>query len=159
MERLYREIRRYKWLLLSFIFRVVVLYISVDYSNYVYLTQACPTAIIDFSIMSIILIVEIIFIVHNLIDYLNLDKLVLIRISKIDYLLIIIKKIISSVISLTIVGCLISMIAGEIVGYLFFLDRIYLVLISLFSSFIFVKYKESFGCILIYLLMVLVRQI
>lgn len=147
MERLYREIRRYKWLLLSFIFRVVVLYISVDYSNYVYLTQACPTAIIDFSIMSIILIVEIIFIVHNLIDYLNLDKLVLIRISRIDYLLIIIKKIISSVISLIIVG------------YLFFLDRIYLVLISLFSSFIFVKYKESFGCILIYLLMVLVRQI
>lgn len=88
-----------------------------------------------------------IFIVHNLIDYLNLDKLVLIRISRIDYLLIIIKKIISSVISLIIVG------------YLFFLDRIYLVLISLFLSFIFVKYKESFGCILIYLLMVLVRQI
>lgn len=147
MERLYREISRYKWLLLSFIIRLVVLYISVDYSNYIYLTQACPTAIIDFSIMSIILIVEIIFIVHNLIDYLNLDKLVLIRISRIDYLLIIIKKIISSVISLIIVG------------YLFFLDRIYLVLISLFLSFIFVKYKESFGCILIYLLMVLVRQI
>lgn len=151
-------IKRFKFLVLSFLIRMIILYISVNFDNYIYLTQKCPVSIVDFSIMSMLLIVEILFLVDNLIYYMKIDKFVLIRIEKRNYQLIIFKKIVSSVLYLTLTGVLVSIVSCQPLNYAYFLDRISLVVIALISSFVWVEYKETLGCILIYVVVIIFRM-
>lgn len=93
MEKLVRY-RKYTFLIVSLIIRLIIYGITNgNYQRYLYLTQDCPRSLVDFAIMSLLLIVEIIFIINYVLDYLNIELWVLLRLNKQEYLMMIIKRV------------------------------------------------------------------
>ncbi|WP_296874973.1 hypothetical protein [Thomasclavelia sp.] len=156
MEKLVRY-RKYTFLIVSLIIRLIIYGITNDnYQRYLYLTQDCPRSLVDFAIMSLLLIVEIIFIINYVLDYLNIELWVLLRLNKQEYLMMIIKRVLLVNVLLMLASSVIILLMKVNFVYLL-IDRLVLLFFSMISTLILIKYQRNICYIFLYLMMIIFR--
>ena len=125
---------------------------------YILLSQGCPFNLIHFSIMSLLLISDIMFLIDYTYYYITLDCFINVRLEKNKYYTIILKKVISGTTILFISSLLIPYYNVDALLQVVF-DKMTLLVIFSIMLMTCIKYKKTDGIILCYFIMVLLRYL
>lgn len=146
---------KYRFLCLSFVLKILIYSITPTSKYYILLSQGCPLNIIHFSIMSLVLLSDIMFLIDYTYYYINLECFITVRIEK-KYYAIILKKLIGGIILLIISSFLIPYYSVDLF-FLIILDKLSLLIVFFLILITCLKYKKTDGIVLCYFIMVLLR--
>lgn len=149
---------KYRFLCLSIFLRMLIYMLTPTSEYYILLSQGCPFNLIHFSIMSLLLISDIMFLIDYTYYYITLDCFINVRLEKNKYYTIILKKVISGAIILFISSLLIPYYDADALLYVVF-DKMTLLVIFSIMLMTCIKYKKTDGIILCYFIMVLLRYL
>lgn len=137
----------------------MLIYVLTPTSEYyILLSQGCPLNLIHFSIMSLLLISDIMFLIDYTYYYITLDCFINVRLEKNKYYTIILKKVISGTIILFLSSLLIPYYNVDALLQVVF-DKMTLLVIFSIMLMTRIKYKKTDGIILCYFIMVLLRYL
>ena len=149
---------KYRFLCLSIFLRMLIYVLTPTSEYYILLSQGCPLNLIHFSIMSLLLISDIMFLIDYTYYYITLDCFINVRLEKNKYYTIILKKVISGTIILFISSLLIPYYNADALLQVVFDKMTLLVIFSIMLTTC-IKYKKTDGIILCYFIMVLLRYL
>lgn len=149
---------KYRFLCLSIFLRMLIYVLTPTSEYYILLSQGCPLNLIHFSIMSLLLISDIMFLIDYTYYYITLDCFINVRLEKKKYYTIILKKVISGTIILFISSLLIPYYNADALLHVV-LDKMTLLVIFSIMLMTCIKYKKTDGIILCYFIMVLLRYL
>lgn len=149
---------KYRFLCLSIFLRMLIYMLTPTSEYYILLSQGCPFNLIHFSIMSLLLISDIIFLIDYTYYYITLDCFINVRLEKNKYYTIILKKVISGTTILFISSLLIPYYNVDALLQVVF-DKMTLLVIFSIMLMTCIKYKKTDGIILCYFIMVLLRYL
>lgn len=149
---------KYRFLCLSIFLRMLIYVLTPTSEYYILLSQGCPLNLIHFSIMSLLLISDIMFLIDYTYYYITLDCFINVRLEKNKYYTIILKKVISGAIILFISSLLIPYYDADALLQVVF-DKMTLLVIFSIMLMTCIKYKKTDGIILCYFIMVLLRYL
>lgn len=149
---------KYRFLCLSIFLRMLIYMLTPTSEYYILLSQGCPFNLIHFSIMSLLLISDIMFLIDYTYYYITLDCFINVRLEKNKYYTIILKKVISGAIILFISSLLIPYYDADALLQVVF-DKMTLLVIFSIMLMTCIKYKKTDGIILCYFIMVLLRYL
>lgn len=149
---------KYRFLCLSIFLRMLIYVLTPTSEYYILLSQGCPFNLIHFSIMSLLLISDIMFLIDYTYYYITLDCFINVRLEKNKYYTIILKKVISGAIILFISSLLIPYYDADALLQVVF-DKMTLLVIFSIMLMTCIKYKKTDGIILCYFIMVLLRYL
>lgn len=149
---------KYRFLCLSIFLRMLIYMLTPTSEYYILLSQGCPLNLIHFSIMSLLLISDIMFLIDYTYYYITLDCFINVRLEKNKYYTIILKKVISGTIILFISSLLIPYYNADALLQVV-LDKMTLLVIFSIMLMTCIKYKKTDGIILCYFIMVLLRYL
>lgn len=149
---------KYRFLCLSIFLRMLIYVLTPTSEYYILLSQGCPLNLIHFSIMSLLLISDIMFLIDYTYYYITLDCFINVRLEKNKYYTIILKKVISGTIILFISSLLIPYYNADALLQVV-LDKMTLLVIFSIMLMTCIKYKKTDGIILCYFIMVLLRYL
>lgn len=149
---------KYRFLCLSIFLRMLIYMLTPTSEYYILLSQGCPLNLIHFSIMSLLLISDIMFLIDYTYYYITLDCFINVRLEKNKYYTIILKKVISGAIILFISSLLIPYYDADALLQVVF-DKMTLLVIFSIMLMTCIKYKKTDGIILCYFIMVLLRYL
>lgn len=149
---------KYRFLCLSIFLRMLIYMLTPTSEYYILLSQGCPFNLIHFSIMSLLLISDIMFLIDYTYYYITLDCFINVRLEKNKYYTIILKKVISGAIILFISSLLIPYYDADALLYVVF-DKMTLLVIFSIMLMTCIKYKKTDGIILCYFIIVLLRYL
>lgn len=149
---------KYRFLCLSIFLRMLIHVLTPTSEYYILLSQGCPLNLIHFSIMSLLLISDIMFLIDYTYYYITLDCFINVRLEKNKYYTIILKKVISGAIILFISSLLIPYYDADALLQVVF-DKMTLLVIFSIMLMTCIKYKKTDGIILCYFIMVLLRYL
>lgn len=149
---------KYRFLCLSIFLRMLIYMLTPTSEYYILLSQGCPLNLIHFSIMSLLLISDIMFLIDYTYYYITLDCFINVRLEKNKYYTIILKKLISGTIILFISSLLIPYYNADALLHVV-LDKMTLLVIFSIMLMTCIKYKKTDGIILCYFIMVLLRYL
>lgn len=137
----------------------MLIYVLTPTSEYyILLSQGCPLNLIHFSIMSLLLISDIMFLIDYTYYYITLDCFINVRLEKNKYYTIILKKVISGTIILFLSSLLIPYYNVDALLQVVF-DKMTLLVIFSIMLMTCIKYKKTGGIILCYFIIVLLRYL
>lgn len=140
---------KYRFLCLSIFLRMLIYMLTPTSEYYILLSQGCPFNLIHFSIMSLLLISDIMFLIDYTYYYITLDCFINVRLEKNKYYTIILKKVISGTIILFISSLLIPYYNADALLQVV-LDKMTLLVIFSIMLMTCIKYKKTDGIILCY---------
>ena len=149
---------KYRFLCLSIFLRMLIYMLTPTSEYYILLSQGCPFNLIHFSIMSLLLISDIMFLIDYTYYYITLDCFINVRLEKNKYYTIILKKVISGTIILFISSLLIPYYNADALLQVV-LDKMTLLVIFSIMLMTCIKYKKTDGIILCYFIIVLLRYL
>lgn len=149
---------KYRFLCLSIFLRMLIYVLTPTSEYYILLSQGCPLNLIHFSIMSLLLISDIMFLIDYTYYYITLDCFINVRLEKNKYYTIILKKVISGTIILFISSLLIPYYNVDALLQVV-LDKMTLLVIFSIMLMTCIKYKKTDGIILCYFIIVLLRYL
>lgn len=149
---------KYRFLCLSIFLRMLIHVLTPTSEYYILLSQGCPLNLIHFSIMSLLLISDIMFLIDYTYYYITLDCFINVRLEKNKYYTIILKKVISGAIILFLSSLLIPYYNVDALLQVVF-DKMTLLVIFSIMLMTCIKYKKTDGIILCYFIMVLLRYL
>lgn len=149
---------KYRYLCLSIFLRMLIYMLTPTSEYYILLSQGCPFNLIHFSIMSLLLISDIMFLIDYTYYYITLDCFINVRLEKNKYYTIILKKVISGTIILFISSLLIPYYNADALLQVV-LDKMTLLVIFSIMLMTCIKYKKTDGIILCYFIIVLLRYL
>jgi len=149
---------KYRFLCLSIFLRMLIHVLTPTSEYYILLSQGCPLNLIHFSIMSLLLISDIMFLIDYTYYYITLDCFINVRLEKNKYYTIILKKVISGTIILFLSSLLIPYYNVDALLQVVF-DKMTLLVIFSIMLMTCIKYKKTDGIILCYFIMVLLRYL
>ena len=149
---------KYRFLCLSIFLRMLIHVLTPTSEYYILLSQGCPLNLIHFSIMSLLLISDIMFLIDYTYYYITLDCFINVRLEKNKYYTIILKKVISGTIILFLSSLLIPYYNVDALLQVVF-DKMTLLVIFSIILMTCIKYKKTDGIILCYFIMVLLRYL
>ena len=149
---------KYRFLCLSIFLRMLIYVLTPTSEYYILLSQGCPLNLIHFSIMSLLLISDIMFLIDYTYYYITLDCFINVRLEKNKYYTIILKKVISGAIILFISSLLIPYYDTDALLQVVF-DKMTLLVIFSIMLMTCIKYKKTDGIILCYFIIVLLRYL
>jgi len=149
---------KYRFLCLSIFLRMLIYVLTPTSEYYILLSQGCPLNLIHFSIMSLLLISDIMFLIDYTYYYITLDCFINVRLEKNKYYTIILKKVISGTTILFLSSLLIPYYNVDALLQVVF-DKITLLVIFSIMLMTCIKYKKTDGIILCYFIMVLLRYL
>lgn len=149
---------KYRFLCLSIFLRMLIYVLTPTSEYYILLSQGCPFNLIHFSIMSLLLISDIMFLIDYTYYYITLDCFINVRLEKNKYYTIILKKVISGTTMLFISSLLIPYYNVDALLQVVF-DKMTLLVIFSIMLMTCIKYKKTDGIILCYFIMVLLRYL
>lgn len=149
---------KYRFLCLSIFLRMLIYMLTPTSEYYILLSQGCPFNLIHFSIMSLLLISDIMFLIDYTYYYITLDCFINVRLEKNKYYTIILKKVISGAIILFLSSLLIPYYNVDALLQVVF-DKMTLLVIFSIMLMTCIKYKKTDGIILCYFIMVLLRYL
>lgn len=149
---------KYRFLCLSIFLRMLIYVLTPTSEYYILLSQGCPFNLIHFSIMSLLLISDIMFLIDYTYYYITLDCFINVRLEKNKYYTIILKKVISGTIILFLSSLLIPYYNVDALLQVVF-DKMTLLVIFSIMLMTCIKYKKTDGIILCYFIMVLLRYL
>lgn len=149
---------KYRFLCLSIFLRMLIYVLTPTSEYYILLSQGCPLNLIHFSIMSLLLISDIMFLIDYTYYYITLDCFINVRLEKNKYYTIILKKVISGTIILFISSLLIPYYDADALLHVVF-DKMTLLVIFSIMLMTCIKYKKTDGIILCYFIIVLLRYL
>lgn len=149
---------KYRFLCLSIFLRMLIYVLTPTSEYYILLSQGCPLNLIHFSIMSLLLISDIMFLIDYTYYYITLDCFINVRLEKNKYYTIILKKVISGAIILFISSLLIPYYDTDALLHVVF-DKMTLLVIFSIMLMTCIKYKKTDGIILCYFIIVLLRYL
>ena len=149
---------KYRFLCLSIFLRMLIYMLTPTSEYYILLSQRCPFNLIHFSIMSLLLISDIMFLIDYTYYYITLDCFINVRLEKNKYYTIILKKVISGTTILFISSLLIPYYNVDALLQVVF-DKMTLLVIFSIMLMTCIKYKKTDGIILCYFIMVLLRYL
>ena len=132
---------KYRFLCLSIFLRMLIYVLTPTSEYYILLSQGCPLNLIHFSIMSLLLISDIMFLIDYTYYYITLDCFINVRLEKNKYYTIILKKVISGAIILFISSLLIPYYDADALLQVVF-DKMTLLVIFSIMLMTCIKYKE-----------------
>lgn len=149
---------KYRFLCLSIFLRMLIHVLTPTSEYYILLSQGCPLNLIHFSIMSLLLISDIMFLIDYTYYYITLDCFINVRLEKNKYYTIILKKVISGTIILFLSSLLIPYYNVDALLQVVF-DKMTLLVIFSIMLMTCIKYKKTDGIILCYFIIVLLRYL
>lgn len=149
---------KYRFLCLSIVLRMLIYVLTPTSEYYILLSQGCPLNLIHFSIMSLLLISDIMFLIDYTYYYITLDCFINVRLEKNKYYTIILKKVISGTIILFLSSLLIPYYNVDALLQVVF-DKMTLLVIFSIMLMTCIKYKKTDGIILCYFIIVLLRYL
>lgn len=149
---------KYRFLCLSIFLRMLIYVLTPTSEYYILLSQRCPLNLIHFSIMSLLLISDIMFLIDYTYYYITLDCFINVRLEKNKYYTIILKKVISGTTILFLSSLLIPYYNVDALLQVVF-DKMTLLVIFSIMLMTCIKYKKTDGIILCYFIMVLLRYL
>lgn len=149
---------KYRFLCLSIFLRMLIYVLTPTSEYYILLSQGCPLNLIHFSIMSLLLISDIMFLIDYTYYYITLDCFINVRLEKNKYYTIILKKVISGTIILFLSSLLIPYYNVDALLQVV-LDKMTLLVIFSIMLMTCIKYKKTDGIILCYFIIVLLRYL
>ena len=149
---------KYRFLCLSIFLRMLIYVLTPTSEYYILLSQGCPLNLIHFSIMSLLLISDIMFLIDYTYYYITLDCFINVRLEKNKYYTIILKRVISGTIILFISSLLIPYYDADALLHVVF-DKMTLLVIFSIMLMTCIKYKKTDGIILCYFIIVLLRYL
>lgn len=149
---------KYRFLCLSIFLRMLIYMLTPTSEYYILLSQGCPLNLIHFSIMSLLLISDIMFLIDYTYYYITLDCFINVRLEKNKYYTIILKKVISGTTILFLSSLLIPYYNVDALLQVVF-DKMTLLVIFSIMLMTCIKYKKTDGIILCYFIMVLLRYL
>ena len=149
---------KYRFLCLSIFLKMLIYMLTPTSEYYILLSQGCPFNLIHFSIMSLLLISDIMFLIDYTYYYITLDCFINVRLEKNKYYTIILKKVISGTIILFISSLLIPYYNADALLQVV-LDKMTLLVIFSIMLMTCIKYKKTDGIILCYFIIVLLRYL
>ena len=149
---------KYRFLCLSIFLRMLIYVLTPTSEYYILLSQGCPLNLIHFSIMSLLLISDIMFLIDYTYYYITLDCFINVRLEKNKYYTIILKKVISGTIILFLSSLLIHYYNVDALLQVVF-DKMTLLVIFSIMLMTCIKYKKTDGIILCYFIIVLLRYL
>lgn len=149
---------KYRFLCLSIFLRMLIYVLTPTSEYYILLSQGCPLNLIHFSIMSLLLISDIMFLIDYTYYYITLDCFINVRLEKNKYYTIILKKVISGAIILFLSSLLIPYYNVDALLQVVF-DKMTLLVIFSIMLMTCIKYKKTDGIILCYFIIVLLRYL
>lgn len=149
---------KYRFLCLNIFLRMLIYVLTPTSEYYILLSQGCPLNLIHFSIMSLLLISDIMFLIDYTYYYITLDCFINVRLEKNKYYTIILKKVISGAIILFISSLLIPYYDADALLHVVF-DKMTLLVIFSIMLMTCIKYKKTDGIILCYFIIVLLRYL
>ena len=149
---------KYRFLCLSIFLRMLIYVLTPTSEYYILLSQGCPLNLIHFSIMSLLLISDIMFLIDYTYYYITLDCFINVRLEKNKYYTIILKKVISGTIILFLSSLLIPYYNIDALLQVVF-DKMTLLVIFSIMLMTCIKYKKTDGIILCYFIIVLLRYL
>lgn|GEM_PF-1151087 len=149
---------KYRFLCLSIFLRMLIYVLTPTSEYYILLSQGCPLNLIHFSIMSLLLISDIMFLIDYTYYYITLDCFINVRLEKNKYYTIILKKVISGTIILFLSSLLIPYYNVDALLQVVF-DKMTLLVIFSIMLMTCIKYKKTDGIILCYFIIVLLRYL
>ena len=149
---------KYRFLCLSIFLRMLIYMLTPTSEYYILLSQGCPFNLIHFSIMSLLLISDIMFLIDYTYYYITLDCFINVRLEKNKYYTIILKKVINGTIILFISSLLIPYYNADALLQVV-LDKMTLLVIFSIMLMTCIKYKKTDGIILCYFIIVLLRYL
>lgn len=149
---------KYRFLCLSIFLRMLIHVLTPTSEYYILLSQGCPLNLIHFSIMSLLLISDIMFLIDYTYYYITLDCFINVRLEKNKYYTIILKKVISGTTILFLSSLLIPYYNVDALLQVVF-DKMTLLVIFSIMLMTCIKYKKTDGIILCYFIMVLLRYL
>ena len=147
---------KYRFLCLSIFLRMLIYVLTPTSEYYILLSQGCPLNLIHFSIMSLLLISDIMFLIDYTYYYITLDCFINVRLEKNKYYTIILKKVISGTIILFLSSLLVPYYNVDALLQVVF-DKMTLLVIFSIMLMTCIKYKKTDGIILCYFIIVLLR--
>lgn len=138
---------KYRFLCLSIFLRMLIYVLTPTSEYYILLSQGCPLNLIHFSIMSLLLISDIMFLIDYTYYYITLDCFINVRLEKNKYYTIILKKVISGTTILFLSSLLIPYYNVDALLQVVF-DKITLLVIFSIMLMTCIKYKKTDGIIL-----------
>lgn len=149
---------KYRFLCLSIFLRMLIYVLTPTSEYYILLSQGCPLNLIHFSIMSLLLISDIMFLIDYTYYYITLDCFINVRLEKNKYYTIILKKVISGTTILFLSSLLIPYYNVDALLQVVF-DKMTLLVIFSIMLMTCIKYKKTDGIILCYFIIVLLRYL
>lgn len=149
---------KYRFLCLSIFLRMLIYVLTPTSEYYILLSQGCPLNLIHFSIMSLLLISDIMFLIDYTYYYITLACFINVRLEKNKYYTIILKKVISGTTILFLSSLLIPYYNVDALLQVVF-DKMTLLVIFSIMLMTCIKYKKTDGIILCYFIMVLLRYL
>ena len=149
---------KYRFLCLSIFLRMLIYVLTPTSEYYILLSQGCPLNLIHFSIMSLLLISDIMFLIDYTYYYITLDCFINVRLEKNKYYTIILKKVISGTTILFLSSLLIPYYNVDALLQVIF-DKMTLLVIFSIMLMTCIKYKKTDGIILCYFIIVLLRYL
>lgn len=132
---------KYRFLCLSIFLRMLIYMLTPTSEYYILLSQGCPFNLIHFSIMSLLLISDIMFLIDYTYYYITLDCFINVRLEKNKYYTIILKKVISGTIILFISSLLIPYYDADALLHVVF-DKMTLLVIFSIMLMTCIKYSK-----------------
>ena len=149
---------KYRFLCLSIFLRMLIYVLTPTSEYYILLSQGCPLNLIHFSIMSLLLISDIMFLIDYTYYYITLDCFINVRLEKNKYYTIILKKVISGTIILFLSSLLVPYYNVDALLQVVF-DKMTLLVIFSIMLMTCIKYKKTDGIILCYFIILLLRYL
>ena len=149
---------KYRFLCLSIFLRMLIYVLTPTSEYYILLSQGCPLNLIHFSIMSLLLISDIMFLIDYTYYYITLDCFINVRLEKNKYYTIILNKVISGTIILFVSSLLVPYYNFDALLQVVF-DKMTLLVIFSIMLMTCIKYKKTDGIILCYFIIVLLRYL
>lgn len=135
---------KYRFLCLSIFLRMLIYMLTPTSEYYILLSQGCPLNLIHFSIMSLLLISDIMFLIDYTYYYITLDCFINVRLEKNKYYTIILKKVISGTTILFLSSLLIPYYNVDALLQVVF-DKMTLLVIFSIMLMTCIKYKKTDG--------------
>lgn len=139
---------KYRFLCLSIFLRMLIYVLTPTSEYYILLSQGCPLNLIHFSIMSLLLISDIMFLIDYTYYYITLDCFINVRLEKNKYYTIILKKVISGTIILFLSSLLVPYYNVDALLQVVF-DKMTLLVIFSIMLMTCIKYKKTDGIMII----------
>lgn len=147
---------KYRFLCLSIFLKILIYILTPTSEYYILLSQGCPLNLIHFSIMSLLLISDIMFLIDYTYYYITLDCFINVRLEKKKYYTIVLKKVINGTITLLLSSLLIPYYNADVLLHVVF-DKMNLLVIFSIMLMTCIKYKKTDGIVLCYFIMVVLR--